>query len=252
MSFLIEAELVDSKLGTFPISGGAVILVTRRRRRLPVSLSVGGFNPSSRRPRTCLSPTGCAWTSAAATTPGCGSRRTSAITTETFQFGARAQLHAAAGPLAIDGWLGLDVLVAWLPHFRFSAEISAGLSLSYNGSPILEVSIDVLLEGPGPWHVHGYASLSLLFFTLSLPIDATWGDDSGPTAQTAQPLTLVHDALSSRGRLERQPAARELRPWYLQRRHRPGHPRPSSSHRRLPAAHRPARPEPSPTWATSP
>ena len=52
-------------------------------------------------------------------------------------------------------------------------------------------------RGPGPWHVQGYASLTLLFFTLTLPIDASWGDDSGPTATTAQPLTLVHDALSA-------------------------------------------------------
>ena len=120
-----------------------------------------------------------------------------AITSQSFQFGARVELHAAAGPLALDGWLGLDVLIQWLPHFRFSAEISAGLSLSYDGSPVLEVSIDVLLEGPGPWHVKGYASLTLLFFTLSLPIDASWGDDSGPTAPTAQPLTLVQQALSA-------------------------------------------------------
>lgn len=120
-----------------------------------------------------------------------------AITSQSFQFGARVELHAAVGPLALDGWLGLDVLIQWLPHFRFSAEISAGLSLSYDGSPVLEISIDVLLEGPGPWHVKGYASLTLLFFTLSLPIDASWGDDDGPTAPTAQPLSLVRDALSA-------------------------------------------------------
>ena len=92
-----------------------------------------------------------------------------AITSQTFQIGARAQLHAAAGPLAVDGWLGFDALIQWLPSFKFSVEISAGLSLSFDGSPVLEISIDILLEGPGPWHLHGYASLSLLFVTLSLP-----------------------------------------------------------------------------------
>ena len=32
---------------------------------------------------------------------------------------------------------------------------------------------------------------------MSLPIEATWGDESPPTTQTVQPLTLVRDALSS-------------------------------------------------------
>ena len=122
-----------------------------------------------------------------------------AITSQSFQFGARVELHAAAGPLALDGWLGLDVLIQWLPHFRFSAEISGG-------------PVAVLRRQPGARGLHRRparrarslarqglsASLTLLFFTLSLPIDASWGDDSGPTASTAQPLALVRDALSAR------------------------------------------------------
>jgi hypothetical protein len=195
---LIQSELSDSRLGTFIVSGGVVILV-RGGSESAYVLSAGGFNPHFTPPsnvpvaeRLCVDISG-------SDNPRLRLEAYVALTSQSFQFGARAQLHAAAGPLTIDGWLGLDALIQWLPRFRFSVEISAGLSLSYDGSPVLEVSIDVLLEGPGPWHVKGYASLSLLFFTLSLPIDASWGEDAGPTAQTAQPLQLVHDALSAPG-----------------------------------------------------
>lgn len=194
--FLLHAVLVNSKLGTFTISGGMAIMA-QGGSDAGFAYSSGGFNPQYTPPanfpaldriRVDISPS---------SNPRLRLESYQAITSQTFQIGARAQLHAAAGPLAVDGWLGFDALIQWLPSFKFSAEISAGLSLSFDGSPVLEVSIDILLEGPGPWHLHGYASLSLLFVTLSLPIEATWGDDSPPTSQTVQPLTLVRDALSS-------------------------------------------------------
>jgi hypothetical protein len=194
--FLLQAVLVNSKLGTFTISGGMAIMA-QGGSDAGFAYSSGGFNPQYTPPanfpaldriRVDISPS---------SNPRLRLESYQAITSQTFQIGARAQLHAAAGPLAVDGWLGFDALIQWLPSFKFSAEISAGLSLSFDGSPVLEVSIDILLEGPGPWHLHGYASLSLLFVTLSLPIEATWGADSPPTSQTVQPLTLVRDALSS-------------------------------------------------------
>jgi hypothetical protein len=196
IDFLLEAALVDSKLGTFSISGG-LVMVARGGPNAAFVVSVGGFNPHFTPPPGVPQVDRIRVDISGSDNPRLRLEAYLAITSQSFQFGARVELHASAGPLALDGWLGLDVLIAWLPHFRFSAEISAGLSLSFEGSPVLEVSIDVLLEGPGPWHVHGYASLSLLFFTLSLPIDSSWGDDSGPTAPTANPLKMVDDALSA-------------------------------------------------------
>jgi hypothetical protein len=196
LDFLLQAELVDSKIGTFTISGG-LVMVARGGPDATFVLSIGGFHPHFTPPANVPVADRIRVDISGTDNPRLRLEAYLAITSQSFQFGARVELHAAAGPLALDGWLGLDVLIQWLPHFRFSAEISAGLSLSFDGSPVLEVSIDVLLEGPGPWHVKGSASLTLLFFTLTLPIDASWGDDSGPTASTAQPLTLVHDALSA-------------------------------------------------------
>jgi hypothetical protein len=195
VDFLLQAELVDSRLGTFTISGGLVI-EARGGDDAAFVLTVGGYNPHFTPPANVPVPDRIRVDISGSDNPRLRLEAYVAITSQSFQFGARVELHAAAGPLALDGWLGLDALIQWLPTFRFSVEISAGLSLSFDGSPVLEVSIDVLLEGPGPWHVKGYASLTLLFFTLSLPIDAHWGDDAEPTTQTAQPLDLVRAALS--------------------------------------------------------
>ena len=192
---LIEAALIDSTIATFPVSGGLVLVA--RPADNTYLLSIGGFHPHYTAPSGVPAADRLRIDISGSNNPRLRMESYFAITSQTFQYGGRTELHAAAGPLAVDGWFGWDALIAWLPHFRFSAEVSAGLSLSFDGSPVMEVSIDVLFEGPGPWHVKGYASLSLLFVTLSLPIDHTWGQDAGPTATIAQPITLVHEALSA-------------------------------------------------------
>jgi len=204
VDFLLQAELVDSKIGTFLISGGLVI-AARGGPDGTFVLSIGGFHPHFTPPPRIPVPDRIRVDISGSDNPRLRLEAYIAVTSQTFQFGARAELHAAAGPLSLDGWLGLDVLIQWLPKFFFSCEISAGVSLSYDNSPVLELSIDVLLEGPGPWHVKGYASLTLLFFTVSLPIDKTWGDDDSATSQTAQPLDMARDALSNSDAWTAQP-----------------------------------------------
>jgi hypothetical protein len=194
--FVLQAALVDSKIGHFPVSGGAVLAVGDGSE-FGSLLSVGGFNPHftpppnlppvdrfridlSQRPDLRIRIDGYA-----------------AITSQTVQLGGRVQLHAAAGPLAVDGWFSLDGLVHWKPKFGMSLEVAAGLTLSFEGSPLMELSLDVLFEGPGPWRVHGYVSLSLLFYTLSLPIEGGTDESSYVESSTVDPLQLVRDALSA-------------------------------------------------------
>ena len=192
--FLLQAELIDSKLGTFPLSGGLVAVL--RGSDHAYLGSIGGFSPHFTPPANVPAVDRLRIDISNSSNPRVRLEAYAAITSQTFQLGARLQLHAAAGPLALDGWLAFDGLVAWEPHWGLSIEIAAGLSLSFDGSPLMEIAIDILFEGPGPWHIHGYASLSLLFYTLSLPIEEHWGDPSSFTSTTADPLALVREALS--------------------------------------------------------
>ncbi len=197
VDFLLQAELVDSKIGTFLISGG-LVMAARGGPDAAFVLSIGGFHPHFTPPPRVPIADRIRVDISGTDNPRIRLEAYIAVTSQSFQFGARAELHASAGPLALDGWLGLDVLIEWLPKFFFSCELNAGVSLSYDGSPVLEIAIDILLEGPGPWHIKGYASLTLLFFTISLPIDSTWGDNDTSVSQSAQPLELARAALSEK------------------------------------------------------
>ena len=39
-------------------------------------------------------------------------------------------------------------------------------------------SVDGLFSGPLPWHLHGDASINILFFSVSVSLDLTWGDST--------------------------------------------------------------------------
>jgi hypothetical protein len=204
--FVLQAALVDSKIGRFPVSGGGV-LALGEGSEFGSLFSVGGFNPHFTPPPNLPAVDRFRIDIGTSTNPRIRIEGYVAITSQTFQLGARLQLHAAAGPLAVDGWFSLDGLVHRNPTWGMSLEVAAGLTLSFEGAPLMEISIDVLVEGPGPWRVHGHASLSLLFYTLSLPIDYHSSESSYTESSTVDPLQLVRDALSAPGAWSAPPPA---------------------------------------------
>jgi len=48
-----------------------------------------------------------------------------AVTSNTFQFGAKAELYAGAGPFNLHGWFGFDALFILSP-LSFIVELDAG------------------------------------------------------------------------------------------------------------------------------
>jgi hypothetical protein len=192
-NFLFQAELIDSKLGSFPVTGG-LVAVARESPDKAYLISVGGFNPHFTPPANVPAVDRLRIDISSGSNPRVRLELYAALTSQTVQLGARLQLHAAAGPLAIDGWLAFDGLVR--SDWTFSLEVGAGLSLSFDNSPLFEIALDILVEGPGNWYVHGYASLSLLFITYSLPIEYGLPQTDPPTSQVVEPISLVRDALS--------------------------------------------------------
>jgi hypothetical protein len=111
------------------------------------------------------------------------------------QSGARVELYAEAAGFNIYGFLGYDLLVQFNP-FHFIADIGAGLALRDGTDEICGISVSGQLSGPTPWHARGSASLDILFFSISIDFDVTWGDE-GPAQieQTVEVLPLVKAAL---------------------------------------------------------
>jgi hypothetical protein len=99
-----------------------------------------------------------------------------AITTNTVQFGTHSSYFFGFSALSVEGSSGFDALIQFSP-FHFIAEISTQFSVKVFGLGVYGVGIDVTLEGPAKWHVHGTASLSFFFFSVDIGIDFTWGDN---------------------------------------------------------------------------
>jgi hypothetical protein len=123
-----------------------------------------------------------------------------AFTSNTFQTGLHAALDIDAGVASLHGWVDFDALVQWDPKFYFSVKIGVGLELRVGGSSWAGISVDLLLEGPGPYHAKGDASLHLFFFTIHAGFDTTWGeDDTVALPPQTDAAALVAQALAADG-----------------------------------------------------
>jgi hypothetical protein len=113
-----------------------------------------------------------------------------AVTTNTVQFGTHSDFFFGFSACSVSGSSGYDALIQFSP-FHFIAEISTQFSVQVFGIGVYGVGIDVLLSGPGPWHVHGTASLSFFFFSIDIGIDFTWGDDPNTTLPPVQVMPIL-------------------------------------------------------------
>lgn len=98
-----------------------------------------------------------------------------AVTSNSAQFGARAELFFGLSAFKIEGHLGFDALFQFNPFF-FSFSLSFSLSVKVFGIGLWSVGFSGLLEGPTPWHIEGQGSISLFFFSISVPFEHTWGN----------------------------------------------------------------------------
>jgi hypothetical protein len=177
-SIAIDASLVDSKLVAFPL-GGDLALRLRAGADAMFLFSAGGYHPHFTPPPDFPALRRLSVDISGGPNPRLRLEAYLALTSNTFQIGARVQLHASAGPFSVDGFLSFDALVRWQPSFSFSVEIAAGLSLKFEGESLFSVSLHLLLEGPSPWHARGTASIEILFFSIDFTVEARWGSADG-------------------------------------------------------------------------
>lgn len=110
-----------------------------------------------------------------------------AVTTNSVQLGARAELFFGMSALSVEGFFGFDALLRFSP-FYLIVEISTGFSVKVFGMGVFGVHLRGSLEGPTPWHISGSASISFLFFSISVDVDETFGERR---AETLPPLPVL-------------------------------------------------------------
>jgi len=113
-----------------------------------------------------------------------------AVTTNTVQFGTHSDFFFGFSACSVSGSSGFDALIQFSP-FHFIAEISTQFSVKVFGVGVYGVGIDVTLSGPGPWHVHGTASLSFFFFSIDIGIDFTWGDSPDTVLAPVEAMPIL-------------------------------------------------------------
>lgn len=190
-----DATLHDSKLAGFPLSGDLAFRYGWGDDDAVFALAVGGFNPQFQPPAAfpALKRLAISVSSSVAKLDAQGYL---ALTSNTLQFGARAELTAGTGGFNVHGWLGFDALFEKDP-LSFEFDLSAGVDLRSGSDVLASVHLDGKLSGPTPWHISGKASVSLLFFHASVHFSKTWGGAAGPVS-VPDPLAALVAALAGR------------------------------------------------------
>jgi hypothetical protein len=118
-----------------------------------------------------------------------------AVTSNTAQFGSQSDFFFGFSACSVEGHSGFDALLQFSP-FHFTVEVSTSFSVKVFGVGVYGVGIDLTVEGPTPWHVHGTASLSFFFFSIDIGIDVTWGDSRDTMLPPVQLMPLLSGEFS--------------------------------------------------------
>ncbi|MBK5224231.1 MAG: hypothetical protein JJE52_15435 [Acidimicrobiia bacterium] len=191
----IDARLRDSHIAGLPLTGSLTVRA-RFGARPTFVLAVGGFHP-----RFTDIPPGVP----AQDRLGIQLRHDivtvqivcyTAITSNSFQFGAEASLVAAAGDFRIDAYLGFDTLFHFEPRFHFEVDFRVGAAIRWKDWDLAAVRVAGRLTGPGAWRVTGAASFTVLLWDVEIDFDVAWGHAPLEPASAAPVLPRVIEALS--------------------------------------------------------
>ncbi|HEX9001279.1 MAG TPA: DUF6603 domain-containing protein [Blastocatellia bacterium] len=180
----LDAVLYDSRLlKKFVLTGGMAMRL-KWKGAPNFALSVGGlhhaFNPPANFPKLDRL--------AISLTSGDNPRFTCeayfAVTSNTVQFGARANMYASAHGFSIEGDVGFDVLIQLNP-FHFLAEFHASIQLKRGSRNLFKVSVEGALEGPRPLRIRGKASFEVFWFDISIKFDKTLVEGERPAPPPA-------------------------------------------------------------------
>jgi hypothetical protein len=194
----VDASLRDSRVGPFALAGDLSMRLAFGADR-SFALAVGGLNPHFEPPPGFPTLRRVSVALGAGENPRITIEGYLAVTANSRQFGAKAELYAAAAGFNVRGWLGFDALLSLHP-FSFRIDFSAGMTLNRGTRRIAGITVKGSLTGPNPFHAWGEGSISVLFFDISVPFDHTFGEErADPQLPPADPWPLLAAAIAAPG-----------------------------------------------------
>jgi hypothetical protein len=192
----IDASLHDSRIAAFNVFGDMAMRLSWGEQP-NFALSVGGFHPAFQAPPDFPQLRRLTIALGAGENPRLSLQSYLAVTSNTFQVGARAELYAEAAGFNVYGWIGFDALFIFSP-FSFQTRFSAGFALRRGEAVIAGIHLDASLSGPSPFHARGSASLSILFFEITVDFDATFGEEQRVAVAAGDPWEALQAAMEDR------------------------------------------------------
>ena len=119
-----------------------------------------------------------------------------AVTPNTAQFGARAELFFGFDSVAVRGDFAFDALFIFRP-FSFEITLAATLEAKVFGVGLFSVRVSGALTGPTPWRIKGKGSISLFLLSVSVRIDRTFGDVRDFLLEPIEVLRKILEALAA-------------------------------------------------------
>ena len=116
-----------------------------------------------------------------------------ALTSNSVQFGARAELKATIAGCGVHGHFAFDALFVWAPGFHLEARVSASVAVEVFGADLIGIALEIDLSGPGPWRAKVSGRIETFLFDIPLDLEIT----SGASTPGIEPLapTLAADRL---------------------------------------------------------
>jgi len=192
----VDASLRDSSVAGFPLVGDLAMRFGFGADP-SFALAIGGLHPHFEPPPGFPTLRRVSVALGSGDNPRIAIEGYLAVTSNSLQFGAKAELYAATAGFSVKGWLGFDALFIRQP-FSFRIDFSAGMGLYHGSSRIAGITVTGTLTGPNPFHAWGKGSISFLFFDVSVPFDRTFGARRpDPELPPLDPWAPLADAIAA-------------------------------------------------------
>ncbi len=195
----LDATLYDSRLLKKFVLTGDMAMRLKWEGSPNFALAVGGLHPAFNPPANFPKLERIAINLSSGDNPRIRCEAYFALTANTVQFGARAELYASASGFSIHGEIGFDVLIQ-LDPFQFLAEFYAQVQLKRGSSNLFKVRVEGALAGPRPLHVKAKATFEILWWDVSIRVDKTLvGGEKPPLPEPIDVLPRLKEALGNPG-----------------------------------------------------